>query len=1465
MTKGKIILAVLCLIALSVQANAEQVQISPKYILLNEYNPDYSNSPLEIYVGTFQSGTSNYRTRSLLYFDISEVKGPVSEAALELDVRLRHEPHTKEEAYEIGVYRVLQRWEKPSWNTPLAFESSPSARISVAGDGIYRIAGMRDLVSSWAANPETNNQGIILKGTNEWTANIKEMESAILTVTYEETSSCSAIGGACKSSCGSGEAESPSYSCGILVYRECCVEAPPTAPPAPQPPEQIPVSGAQPEIPASAPAQETVSEPDEPASAGQPQPAEEPAGTAAAQRQTGTARGPEAVRCPLYDYNKNGRLDGGDSGIFNSVVADNTISAGYVMDDGRRMVFDIDGDGRISSGDYALLLENPECIAGEGSGEIGAGTLEAGIPAGEAEDAPQTDGEQMPQAEEGGIGEYCSDGTSANNCNSGGLYCGNENLLSNSGFEALNDESFPVYYIENGAARVDMEHAYKGGNSARLSGRWASLDLNKRLVLDASADYVFRAKVKGGCTDYRLFGNFRDTTYSMCTIGSCKLAGSGEWRDFEAVFNSGNFDNEIIERLRLECADPVVPGELYPVSWVDVMSLEREKSNLVANPGFEKASYGQSDLPAGWNKNNPGQPESVFSVAWSPFGLYSAKIEAEGNSNWYGIISDPIKVDALAKYKLTGFAFVDNADDFTVTIHVKPLEGAEHSFYCIRNQCTDWNSIIAGEHNYKKYEKEFTTESRDDLYAYVIAAFRPGRSGTAVVDGISLEKIDDGPELHDNNCGVCGCGEGEKCAISGACEPVPAPEELLEPRIGIFPITYFNFGQFYVERPKISIYEQPEAGDCASDVSEPSRRITIWGRTTGNNYLRIHINPSDSNQGVFSNWEFCSLSSDNREIPAGYSYVQTANIDGDAEGERVAVEESDGGGWTIAVYDSIAQSELESKRLLYEGQKSAVKIIADDIYDLYLNGNLVGSGRWDDINKHNINLREGENIIGIRARDTGGKEGLIAEVYHDGKLMAKSDSSWKAKLFQDMSEYESSNWNRIGGAFDDSSWETPEEQHKRDNLDARSRGFVFGKWIWGETTRTSGLSGENEGYAFRKVITVDASPDYGAGSTTGADDTDAAARLAAFVKQNDLEGINTLPPAYKAAGMRKYSEYNCDIGHCPSGTCVQNALEFCCAGYADKDERYRCKAGIVEASGLEYAPDSAGKLYTDRDPAAARQVTPLRTDENPGGWLEYKEFTGRSVLTYRFEFTQPIWHKGTFMEFIDDGVWTDIQAERRREEERKIFQNTLPYDVLHAPNRRLYLCNEKGIFVADNPGSELNEYYFCSGDSWYDLKIGANAVTGCPDALCVRETLARLCADEPCRQELIGESGLLFEPEIKYSVCRREGGEVAPVGLSDTGTGSNPCGGGEVTRLWHGRAVYVPGDGGQNDYYALPDGGKIWHGGDSLGQIANQFGFDLLLSRNRNLGEHWRECGKIGIFMDDSGSYFCDGSDWEVI
>src|SRR3989344_2378437 len=77
---------------------------------------------------------------------------------------------------------------------------------------------------------------------------------------------------------------------------------------------------------------------------------------------------------------------------------------------------------------------------------------------------------------------------------------------------------------------------------------------------------------------------------------------------------------------------------------------------------------------------------------------------------------------------------------------------------------------------------------------------------------------------------------------------------------------------------------------------------------------------------------------------------------------------------------------------------SCIVITADSHYYVSLNGEQLNTqkGEWKTVDKYDVTLKDKDNIIAVWAADkNGGKQGLIAEVWHNGEIIARTDGSWQ--------------------------------------------------------------------------------------------------------------------------------------------------------------------------------------------------------------------------------------------------------------------------------------------------------------------------------------------------------------------------------------------------------------------------------------------------------------------------------------
>ena len=77
------------------------------------------------------------------------------------------------------------------------------------------------------------------------------------------------------------------------------------------------------------------------------------------------------------------------------------------------------------------------------------------------------------------------------------------------------------------------------------------------------------------------------------------------------------------------------------------------------------------------------------------------------------------------------------------------------------------------------------------------------------------------------------------------------------------------------------------------------------------------------------------------------------------------------------------------------GGDISIIIAADDNYQLYINGALVGSGsQWNAVTQYSVPVIAGKNVIAIHCTDDEGVAGLVARVSYNDETIV-SDESWK--------------------------------------------------------------------------------------------------------------------------------------------------------------------------------------------------------------------------------------------------------------------------------------------------------------------------------------------------------------------------------------------------------------------------------------------------------------------------------------
>jgi hypothetical protein len=124
----------------------------------------------------------------------------------------------------------------------------------------------------------------------------------------------------------------------------------------------------------------------------------------------------------------------------------------------------------------------------------------------------------------------------------------------------------------------------------------------------------------------------------------------------------------------------------------------------------------------------------------------------------------------------------------------------------------------------------------------------------------------------------------------------------------------------------------------------------------------------------------------------------------------------------------------------YEGMSGnlAVTVAADDGYELYINGTLVGSGSvWYTAQTYSVTPIPGINTVAIQCTDRADKAGLVAMVVFNNDTVV-TDERWK------VTTTETSGWETV--SFDDVPWQK-----------ATSYGLLSTALPWAQYKQVTGL------------------------------------------------------------------------------------------------------------------------------------------------------------------------------------------------------------------------------------------------------------------------------------------------------------------------------------------------------------------------------------------------------------------------
>ncbi len=127
---------------------------------------------------------------------------------------------------------------------------------------------------------------------------------------------------------------------------------------------------------------------------------------------------------------------------------------------------------------------------------------------------------------------------------------------------------------------------------------------------------------------------------------------------------------------------------------------------------------------------------------------------------------------------------------------------------------------------------------------------------------------------------------------------------------------------------------------------------------------------------------------------------------------------------------------------------AAVSLTADNVYELYVNGLLVGTNTdWRNAENYSVDLKQGQNVIAVKAADWGASGGLLADIICKG-LHHDTDTEWKIST-QKQAAWENLDFNdaawmpaTVVAAYGDAPW----------NIVPGIPVGTTAKWIWSADT-----------------------------------------------------------------------------------------------------------------------------------------------------------------------------------------------------------------------------------------------------------------------------------------------------------------------------------------------------------------------------------------------------------------------------
>ena len=249
---------------------------------------------------------------------------------------------------------------------------------------------------------------------------------------------------------------------------------------------------------------------------------------------------------------------------------------------------------------------------------------------------------------------------------------------------------------------------------------------------------------------------------------------------------------------------------------------------------------------------------------------------------------------------------------------------------------------------------------------------------------------------------------------------------------------------------------------------KPSTTADEWFIDLGNVAASAKVTLNGAYLGMVCGAPDFRLNTNGLLVPTGNTLnVEVAN----QAVNRVAYEDingiswrfNPGPGWTVAPMFTTSFVPLASGLLgpvslvpsngTVPGSSAQIMITADNGYDVYLNGTLLGSGsNWNQAQRYSLPLVNGANVVAVKGRnDPGTTGGMLAEIIKDSTL-AVTDTSWKINTTGP------ANWTTVG--FSDAVWTKATDlgQYGVTPWGSAVTGMTSGSkahWIWSNSANDS--------------------------------------------------------------------------------------------------------------------------------------------------------------------------------------------------------------------------------------------------------------------------------------------------------------------------------------------------------------------------------------------------------------------------